>query len=195
MKSQIKIAIRMILIMAIITGIAYPVFITGIAQLFFHHKANGSLINKDGSIIGSELIGQAFDSSIYFSPRPSAVDYNPLPSGGSNLGVTSEKLKKNIELRKIIFLVENGLSDSINVPVEMLFASASGLDPHISPESAKLQIDKVAMARNFNGQQKQKLEQVVKYLTEEPQYLCLGNKRINVLLLNLEVDKIKEKRK
>ncbi len=176
--------------MTILTGIVYPLFMTGIVQLTFPSKANGSLIKKDGKIIGSELIGQKFDSSIYFWSRPSAIGYNPIPSGASNYGPTSDTLKKQVTARRVLFAKMNSISDPLAVPKEMLFASASGLDPHISQKAALLQVDRVAKARNLNAIQKQKLVQSVKNLTEMPQFLVLGEERVNVLILNLELYKI-----
>jgi len=176
--------------MTVLTGFIYPFFITGVAQLVLPAKANGSLIMKDGKIIGSELIGQKFDSSIYFWSRPSAIDYNPIPSGASNLGPTSDKLKKQVAERRFLFVTMNSITDTTTIPKEMIFASASGLDPHISQKAALLQVDRVAKARNFNTIQKQNLVQSVKNLTETPQFLVLGEERVNVLVLNLELDKL-----
>jgi len=190
MKTQTIIALKFLFVMTILTGIVYPLVMTGIAQLTFPSKANGSLIKKDGKIIGSELIGQKFDSTIYFWSRPSAIDYNPIPSGASNLGPTSDKLKKQVVERRISFATMNTITDTTAVPKEMLFASASGLDPHISQKAALLQVDRVAKARNFNIVQKQNLVQIVKNLTETPQFLVFGEERINVLILNLELNKI-----
>lgn len=184
------ISINIFLFLTVLTGVAYPLFITGIAQVIFPHKANGSLVVKNNQVIGSELIGQQFDSTIYFSSRPSAVSYNPLPSGGSNYGLTNEKLKNLVAERRQTFTAFNQLDILTEIPSEMLFASGSGLDPHISPEAARLQIDRIAKARSFNLEQKQKLIECVKTLTESPDFLCLGEPRINVLLLNLETDKI-----
>jgi K+-transporting ATPase ATPase C chain len=191
MKTQLLISLKFLLAMIILTGIVYPLFMTGIAQIVFPLKANGSLIVKDGKIIGSELIGQKFDSTIYFWPRPSSIDYNPIPSCGSNLGPTSEKLKKQVTDRRILFARANSIADTNSIPAEMIFASASGLDPHISPQAVFQQVNRIAKARNFNNSQKQKLEQLIKAETEAPQFLCLGEERINVLLLNLNLDDIK----
>jgi len=176
--------------MTVLTGIIYPLVMTGLAQLSFPSKANGSLIKKDGKIIGSKLIGQKFDSTIYFWSRPSAIDYNPIPSGASNLGPTSDKLKKQVVERRILFATMNTIVDTTAIPKEMLFASASGLDPHISQKAALLQVDRIAKARNFNAIQKQNLVQSVINLTETPQFLVLGEERVNVLILNLELDKL-----
>jgi K+-transporting ATPase ATPase C chain len=184
------ISIKIFLFFTILTGIIYPLFVTGIAQVVFPAKANGSLIVKNNQVIGSELIGQQFDSTIYFSSRPSAVSYNPLPSGGSNFGLTNVKLKNLVAERRLAFNTLNQLDSLAEIPSEMLFASASGLDPHISPEAASLQVNRIAKARNFNAEQKQKLINCVKDLSESPQFLFLGEARVNVLLLNLEADKI-----
>ncbi len=190
MKTQTIIALKFLLIMTVLTGVIYPFFMTGVAQLVFPAKANGSLIIKDGKIIGSELIGQKFDSTIYFWSRPSAIDYNPIPSGASNLGPTSDKLKKQVAERRKLFATKNSLTDTSSIPNEMIFASASGLDPHISQKAALLQVDRIAKARNFNTIQKQNLVQIVKNLTETPQFLVLGEERVNVLILNLELNKL-----
>jgi potassium-transporting ATPase KdpC subunit len=190
MKSLI-ISLKVFIFFTVITGIIYPLFITGIAQLAFPAKANGSLIIKDNRIIGSELIGQQFDSARYFTSRPSSISYNPLPSGGSNYGLTNSILKQQVDGRRLQFVQFNQLDSETTIPAEMLFASASGLDPHISKQAALLQVNRIALIRNFNDIQKQKLAECLNRLTEEPQILVLGEERINVLMLNLEVDRIK----
>lgn len=190
MKKSFITSIRMILIMTVITGLIYPLFITGISQAFFHKKAQGSIVEKGGIIVGSELIGQASDSGAYFWPRPSAANYQTLPSGASNYSWTDQRLKKLVADRKESFLKGNMLSDTVTVPAEMLFASASGLDPHISPRAAFLQVDRIAKSRGFNDDQKQKLISLVTKMTEKRQYSVFGEERINVFLLNLELDKI-----
>jgi len=184
----IGIALRIFLFFTVLTGIIYPLVVTGITQLAFPSKANGSLIVNNHRVLGSELIGQSFDSTAYFTSRPSAIDYQALPSGGSNLGVTSNKLKAQVEARKKQFLTFNGLGNNTVVPSEMLFASASGLDPHISQEAALLQVNRIAGARQLNSAQKQKLFQLIEQHTEKPQFYCLGKKRVNVFLLNLSLD-------
>jgi len=186
----IIISLKIFLFFTILTGIIYPLLVTGIAQIVFPSKANGSLIVKDNRTIGSELIGQQFDSTIYFSSRPSANSYNPLPSGAANFGLTNTKLKDLVAERKKQFILFNNLDSLTDIPSEMLFASASGLDPHISPEAAVLQVERIVKARNFGNSQKQRLLQCIKDLTEAPQFWCLGEKRINVLILNLELNKI-----
>ena len=186
------IALKIFLFFTILTGIVYPLLVTGIAQITFPAKANGSMIFKDNKAIGSTLIGQQFDSVIYFSSRPSAIAYNPLPSGGSNYGLTNVKLKNQVAERKTHFWRFNQL-DSLKttIPSEMLFASGSGLDPHISLKAAMLQVDRIALARKFNRIQKIKIIQCVKEHTEDPQFICFGEQRTNVLLLNIALDEIK----
>lgn len=185
----IFISLKIFLFFTVLTGIIYPLFISGIAQIVFPAKANGSLIMEGNRTIGSKLIGQEFDSAIYFTSRPSAISYNPLPSGGSNYALTNVKLKSLVTARKIQFIAFNHLDSLTPVPSEMLFASGSGLDPHISPEAALLQIARIANARNFNISQKQNLANNVKRLTETFQFLIPGEERVNVLILNIELDR------
>ena len=192
MKTQIIISIKIFALFTILCGIVYPLFISGIAQLVFSAKANGSLIVQENKVIGSELIGQKFDSEIYFWSRPSAIDYNPQPSGGSNYGPTSSKLKQLIADRTAQWIKSNPTSDPEKIPSEMLLASASGLDPHISPKAALLQVDRIVKARKFSDQQKQKLLKIVTEQTESPQFSFLGETRINVLTLNIALDKLKD---
>jgi potassium-transporting ATPase KdpC subunit len=190
MKNQTVIALKFLLIMTVLAGIVYPLVMTGLAQICFPFKANGSLIVKDGKIIGSELIGQKFDSYIYFWSRPSAVGYNPIPSGASNYGPTSDTLRKLVASRRDFFARTNSIDNKFSIPNEMIFASASGLDPHISPKAAFLQVDRIAIARYLSSLQKDKLKKLVKSLSEPHQLLILGEDRINVLKLNLEMDKL-----
>jgi K+-transporting ATPase ATPase C chain len=185
------ISIKIFLFFTLLTGGIYPLLVTGIAQILFPVKANGSMIKKDNITIGSELIGQKFDTSVYFSSRPSAIDYDPLPSGGSNYALTNVKLEKLVNERRKQFIAFNQLDSLSEIPSEMLFTSASGLDPHISQKAALLQVDRISKARNFDNNQKIKLEQLIMIYTDAPQFLCLGEERINVLLLNLETDKIR----
>jgi K+-transporting ATPase ATPase C chain len=188
---NLLISLKILLFFTILTGGVYPLVVTGIVQVAFHAKANGSMITREGRPAGSALIGQSFDSAIYFSSRPTAVGYNPLPSGGSNLGLTSIRLKELVSQRRQLFMEKNNLDSRAAVPSEMLFASASGLDPHTSVQAAVIQVDRVARSRHFDQARKEKLLKIIADMTEPPQYLFLGEKRINILLLNLEVDKIK----
>jgi len=184
-------ALKIFLLLTLLTGIIYPLAITGIAQVLFPEKANGSIITKNHKTIGSELIGQQFDSTIYFTSRPSAISYNPQPSGGSNYSLTNSKLKTLVAERKYQFLKFNQLDTLTEIPSEMLFGSASGLDPHISPKAALLQVNRIAKARSFNEPQKQKLIQCINDCKEAPQFFVLGDERVNVLLLNLKLNSIK----
>lgn len=181
---------KIFLFFTVLTGLAYPLLVTGIVQVVFHDKANGSLIVKDNRIIGSELIGQNFDSIIYFTSRPSAISYSSLPSGGSNYGLTNFKLKEVVEERKNQFIIFNNTDSTTVIPSEMLFASASGLDPHVSPEAVNLQVNRISEARNFTETQKLRLINLIKDMTENPYFSFLGADRINILKLNLELDKI-----
>lgn len=190
MKSLV-ISIKILLFFTILTGLIYPVLITGFSQICFPIKSNGSLVIRNGMTEGSMLIGQQFDSLTYFSSRPSYISYNPLPSGGSNSGPTSRRLKDLAEERKNRFIAVNFLDTITEIPSEMIFASASGLDPHISPGAALLQTDRIVKYRIFNMEQREKLLKIIRNLTEEPQLHFLGDKRINVFLLNLSLDSIK----
>jgi K+-transporting ATPase ATPase C chain len=179
-------ALRLFLLMTILTGILYPFLVTGLAQIFFIDKANGSFVTFRGKIVGSDLIGQKFVSEKYFWSRPSVIDYNPLPSGGSNLGTTSvDLLTKVAERRK---LMEKANPESRAVPSDLLFASGSGLDPHISPEAAKYQIERVARARALDIEQKKVLITLVEQYVEPPVFGIFGQPRVNILKLNLALD-------
>ena len=190
MKTQTIIALKFLVVMTILTGIIYPFLMTGVAQLSFPSKANGSMVLRNGKIIGSELIGQNFDSTIYFWSRPSAIGYNPIPSGATNYGPTSDTLKKQVTARRISFAAKNSMTNVNAIPKEMIFASGSGLDPHISPEAAMIQLSRVAIARKFDETKKEQLQKLINDLTEKPQFSFFGEPRINVFLLNLSLDKL-----
>ena len=191
MRKQVLISVKILLLLSLLTGIIYPLFITGLAKLLFKYKADGSIIRINKQPVGSSLIGQAFDSSIYFWSRPSVHNYDPLPSGGSNLSLTNEGLRIQVLEREKNFLRTNDLKFGTIVPSEMLFNSGSGLDPHISSEAAFLQVDRIVKSRNFSTNQREELLTLISGCTEKPQYYLFGEERINVLLLNLELDKIK----
>jgi len=180
-------AARMLLVLTILTGVIYPLAITLAAQAIFPARANGSLVTQNGVVVGSALIGQDNHDSRYFWGRPSAVNDNPLPSGGSNLGPTSDTLAAQVQQREADFRAANHVPDDVAVPADMLFASASGLDPHISPEAAQLQIGRVAAARGLSAEQ---VAALVTQYTEAPQLGFLGQPRVNVLLLNLALDDV-----
>jgi potassium-transporting ATPase KdpC subunit len=165
----------------------YPLVITGICQLTFPHKANGSLIISDGKTIGSELIGQNFTRPEYFQPRPSAAGndgYDPTASGGSNFGPTNQKLIDRVKASIEKFRKENPDYKG-PIPADLVTASASGLDPHLSPDSAKAQAPRVAKAR---GARLDQVQQLIAKFTEMPSLGLLGEPRVNVLKLNLALD-------
>ncbi len=182
----IKQVLKLFLILTVLTGAIYPLLISFIGQTIFPIQANGSLISVNGRIIGSKLLGQKFTENKYFWPRPSAVDYNPLPSGGSNLGMTSRALADSVLARKAA--LRNSNSGTGQVPSDLLFSSGSGLDPDISPAAAKFQIDRVAHARGLDNNEKMKLINIVDKHIERPDFGILGVPRINVLKLNLALD-------
>lgn len=168
-------------------SIAYPFFVTFVAETTMPYQAHGSLIYVNGTVVGSELIGQSFTSPGYFHGRPSAVDYNGSNSGGSNLGPTSAKLMMQVKQRVDQVRRENNLSPNATVPADLVLASGSGLDPHISPESAMIQVSRVANAR---GLPESKVKALVEQHIEPPQFGILGQERVNVLKLNIALDEI-----
>ena len=186
MLKAIKISI-ILLVLVCVWQVAYTFLITGIAQVVMPDKANGSLIYVDGQVVGSELIGQSFTSPGYFHGRPSALDYEGDESAPSNLGPTSAKLMAEVRQRVEQVRLENGLAPDAAVPADLVTASASGLDPDISPESARIQIGRVAKARGLT-------ESAVKILVEAhiepPQFGVLGAEKVNVLKLNLALDNL-----
>ena len=192
MKRQIITGLRFLVLMIILTGLVYPGLVTIITSIFSPNKAQGSLVIKDGVIIGSELIGQNFDSQKYFWSRPSFNNYNPLPSGASNLGPLNPVLIKKITGKEEDFTQANKIKEDLNIPPEMVTASASGLDPHISPTAAFLQISRIAEARGMDKAEQDKLIDLVNDLTENRQFSFLGEPRINVFLLNLKIDSLNE---
>jgi K+-transporting ATPase ATPase C chain len=185
MKLIIK-TLKLFLVLTFITGIVYPVLITFLGQVIFPKNANGSLIVMNGKIIGSQLIGQKFNQDRYFQPRPSVTDYNPLPSGGSNLGPTSAILRDSV-IARIIVLGEANPGNGV-IPADLLYASASGLDPDISPEAARYQIDRIARVRGLDNIGKTKLFNIVEKQIKPPDLGIFGEPRINVLKLNLILD-------
>lgn len=175
-------SLRLMLVLTILTGVVYPLAVTAVGGGLFSEKAGGSFITKQGQVVGSSLIGQKFESPRYFRSRPSGIDYNPAPSGGTNLAPTSKKLQESVQgLRKT-------LGDQ--VPKELLYASASGVDPHISPAAALYQIDAVAQGRGFDEGKKEALRQLVEVHTHGRDLGFLGEETVNVLELNLSVDKM-----
>jgi K+-transporting ATPase ATPase C chain len=187
MSRLIRNALTMLVVMTVITGLIYPMVATGVAQVLFPHQANGSLIERDGKPIGSELIGQNFDDPKYFWGRPSATTpqpYNGTASNGSNLGPTNTALRDAVQQR-IDALRKADPDNTAPVPADLVTASGSGLDPEITPAAAQYQVARVARIRHLSEQQVQTL---VAQFTQGRQLGLLGEPRVNVLQLNLALD-------
>lgn len=177
MIQNVLFSLRAIVTLTVLTSVIYPLFVTIIAQTAFPFEANGSLVKRNDRIVGSALLAQNFTDGRYFWPRPSAGDYGTIPSGASNQGFTSKKLQMQIVERR------RALGDG--APSDLLAASGSGLDPHISPEAARFQAARVAAAR---GMTIDAVMAIVDQMTEPPQFGLLGTARVNVLQLNLALD-------
>ena len=187
MWQQILPGLRIKIFMTILLGVLYPLAITGISQVLFPRQANGSLVTAGGKVVGSELIGQNFAKPEYFQPRPSAAGndgFDPTASSGSNYGPTSQKLVDRVKASIDKFRKDNP-DYTGPLPADLVTASASGLDPHISPDSAAAQAARVAKARGVSTDQ---VSQLVSQLTEGPDLGLLGEPRVNVLKLNLALD-------
>jgi K+-transporting ATPase ATPase C chain len=192
MWKTLDVAFRLTVTTLILTGLVYPLAITGLAQAVFPKRASGSLVaTQDGRIVGSELIGQAFHGAAYFQPRPSAAGsgYDAANSSGSNLGPTAAKLRDRVTSDVARLQHENPGAVG-PVPADLVTASGSGLDPHISPSAAAWQVPRIARARNVD---QGRVLALVEAHTEERQFGILGERRVNVLLLNLALDRELEK--
>lgn len=171
---------RVFIALTLLTGVVYPLAVTGAAQLFFNDKANGSLLEKDGRLAGSALVGQRFDQDGYFWSRPSAGEYESAPSSASNLTPVGQAVREQMEINRAKY-AEGGQAAAD----EMLFTSASGLDPHISPRAAQVQTARVARAR---GLEQAAVALLVEQFTQARDFGFLGEPRVNVLQLNLALD-------
>jgi potassium-transporting ATPase KdpC subunit len=189
LRNQLRPAILLTFVLILLTGFVYPGVVTALAQLLFPRQANGSMIESHGQVVGSELIGQAFSSPAYFHPRPSAAGsgYVGDSSGGTNKGPTDKKLADTLIAQAIDSAVKNDGAIKGQIPADMVTSSASGLDPHISPANAALQVARVAKERNVSPEQ---VRARVAAHTERRQFGFLGEPRVNVLLLNLALDSI-----
>ncbi len=193
-KQLLFVPLRMLIILTLLTGFIYPGIVTALATPFFSVQAAGSILDIEGVVVGSSLIGQANQAPDYFWPRPSAVNYmagsNATAlgsSGASNAGQTSATLAAQVAERAATFRAANGLAADVALPPDVLFASGSGLDPHSSPQAAQLQVARVAAAR---GLEPTLVAALVDQYTEAPQLGFLGEPRVNVLLLNLALDRV-----
>lgn len=187
LRNQLRPAIVLTLLLCVITGLIYPGIVTGLVQLLFPHQAQGSLVTTNGRVIGSTLIGQRFDAAKYFHPRPSAAGagYDDTLSGGTNLGPTSAKLADTLIANAIDTVVRDDGGRRGAIPSDMVTSSGSGLDPDISPDNAHLQVARVARARGMGAGA---VQAIVDRHTERRQFGLLGERRVNVLELNLALD-------
>ncbi len=191
MRSQLRPALVSLALLILVTGVVYPLIVTGVAQVVFPRQANGSLIEQAGMVVGSELIGQPFDDPGYFWGRPSATGpfpYNAAASSGSNLGPSNDALTEAVQARIAALAAADqaiGIDNSAPVPVDLVTASGSGLDPHISPAAADYQVLRVARSRGLDVEQVRRL---VAEHSEGRQLGFLGEPRVNVLKLNLALD-------
>lgn len=192
MLKQFSKGFAMLLVMIVLTGIAYPLAVTGLAQLFFPHQANGSLVYQDSQAVGSQLIGQNFSDLKYFQARPSAAGqsgYDAASSGGSNLGPTNKDFLNSVAERADKIRSQNGLSPDQTIPSDLVTASASGLDPDITPEGAMLQASRIARLRNLPVET---VKNLIRQDTTPRQLGIFGEPRVNVLRLNLDLDSLKK---
>ncbi len=187
MKNIFYSSIRLFLVLTALVGVLYPVVVTLVSATLFPHEAKGSIVYLKNAAVGSELIAQPVLDSSYFYPRPSASDYGTVPSGASNLAITSHVLREAMQTQA------SKWGKSVEeLPSDLLFSSGSGLDPHISPEAAYFQVPSIARTRGLSGQQVRSLERLIAGQIENPQWGIWGERRVNVLILNCKLDTIKE---
>lgn len=179
-------AIRTLFLLIFITGVFYPIVVTGFAERLFPFQSGGSLIKRDEQIVGSELIAQKFTKDEYFWTRPSAPDFATVASGASNHSATNASFHSKVNERKEYLLKKH--PDQSVIPPDLLFASGSGLDPHISPAAAQFQLQRIATARKLSAEQILELKKLLEQSIEKPSFGFIGEKRINVLRLNLNLD-------
>lgn len=184
MMKELWITFRLFFWMTLLTGLLYPLIITGFAMLGMEKKASGDFVLMKDRVVGSKLIAQKFEGSNYFWGRPSSIDYNPLPSGGSNLGPTSLDLKKAVDERVEKILRSHGTSKE-RIPSELLFASGSGLDPHISIDTAYFQMDRIARSR---GVKSEDVKNLIDQMAIHSSLGVFGSPHVNVLMLNIALD-------
>ena len=201
--NTIAVALRATLVTLVLTGLAYPLAVTGLAQVLFPYRANGSIVVDDkGREVGSELIGQGFAGAAYVRPRPSNTGYDAANSGGTNLGTTSKKLRDGqpddpgtkevdesfagVKDLAAAFRADNTLPDGVDVPADAVSRSASGVDPHVSPDTARLQAPRIARARGVGVE---RVQAVIAAYTEGRELGFLGEPRVNVLAVNLALDR------
>jgi K+-transporting ATPase ATPase C chain len=184
LNKDFQIAIRFTLVTTILFGLAYPLVVTGLSQLLFPRRSNGSLITRDGKIVGSQLIGQTFSSGSYFHSRPSSAGdgYDAANSSGSNLGPTNHALIERVQADVAKLRAEN---PNVPIPADLVTASGSGLDPHISPAAAEFQVPRIARARKIS---QDSLRSLIAKHTEAREFGVFGEPRVNVLELNLDLD-------
>lgn len=193
--SYVKPAVFSTIVLMVVCGLLYPFFVTGVSQVFFNHQANGSMVEKNGEIIGSTLIGQTFTDAGYFQGRPSSVNYNMydkgdddfggVSSGSFNYGPSNPALMERVESSLKQFKMDNPTVKSDTIPLELLSASGSGLDPHISIKSAKVQVARIAKVRHLSLEE---VHQVIKKATEYKMLGIFGENKVNVLKANLLID-------
>lgn len=190
MKTHLLPAIKITLITMVLFGVVYPLFINGIAVIIAPNNGKGEEVMANGRVVGFELIGQKFDDDRYFNDRPSAVDYNAASTGGSNKGPTNPEYLETVAARIDTFLIHNPTVSRKDIPVDLVTASGGGLDPHISPQAALIQVDRISKIRHID---KEQVRRLVSEHIESP-ILGMGTSRVHVLRLNIALDQLQSKK-